>query len=132
MKRLYECPHCRATLNPNVKIVLQAAKGSNRGLILLSPQPGNYTVHPAENLDLQNGDLLTFRCPVCHADLQSPISKDLAEIGFRNVNGEVGRVSFSRVFGEHATFFIVGEEVRVYGEDAGRYKGLNPFGEAFV
>jgi hypothetical protein len=131
MKRVYECPHCRARLNPNVKIILQAAKRKRRGLILLSPQPGNYTVYPAEGLQLEKGDRITFRCPVCHADLKSPHSKDLVEIGFRNPNGDAGRLSFSRVFGEHATFFIVGEEVRVYGEDAGRYKGLNPFGETF-
>ena len=131
MKRVYECPHCSATLNPNVKIVLQVVKRRKRGLILMSPRPGDYTVYPAGDLDLQEGDRLTFRCPVCHADLRSPVSKDLAEIGFRNPNGEVGRLSFSRVYGEHASFFIVGEEVRIYGEHADLYKGVNPFGETF-
>jgi hypothetical protein len=31
-------------LNPNLKLILTMAKGRRRSLILLSPQPGNYSV----------------------------------------------------------------------------------------
>ena len=42
MKNLFVCPHCQSVLNPNVKILLVASYGKKRGLVLLSPQPGNY------------------------------------------------------------------------------------------
>jgi len=44
MKRMYSCLKCKATLNPNVKLILTMAKDRRRSLILLSPQPGNYSV----------------------------------------------------------------------------------------
>ena len=42
MKNTFACPHCEGVLNPHVKILLVAETKRCRGLILLSPQPGNY------------------------------------------------------------------------------------------
>ena len=42
MKNVYLCPHCHSNLNPSVKIVLVASYRQRKGLILLSPQPGNF------------------------------------------------------------------------------------------
>jgi hypothetical protein len=128
MKRIYFCPYCGATLNPSVKVILSAATPRGSGLILLSPQPGNYVAIGADELALQQGDLVEFRCPVCRAGLTSRVNAKFAEIGFRMTNGVEGRVDFSRRYGEHATFFVTHEEVRSYGEDAGTYAGFNFFG----
>lgn len=128
MKRAYFCPSCGATLNPSAKVILTARKEQVEGLILLSPQPGNYQVIAADELDLRPGDLLELRCPVCRHGLISPVNGNLAEIGFRMTNGAEGRVRFSRRFGEHATFFVTREEIRSYGEHADVYSALNFFG----
>jgi hypothetical protein len=128
MKRTYFCPVCRATLNPNVKIVLCALHQERRTLMLFSPRPGNYEAIIADDLDLMPGALVEFRCPVCSASLASATDSNLAKIGFR-VGSEVdGHVLFSRRFGEHATYFVTREEMRSYGEDASMYAGLNFFG----
>lgn len=128
MKRTYHCPHCGATLNPNVKVILTAVGGGARGLILMSPQPGNYdAIIPAE-LGLVEGQLVDFSCPVCRHDLACTDEPRLAEVAFRRTSGAAGRVRFSRKFGERATFVITGEEVRSYGENAAEYGGMNFFG----
>lgn len=131
MKRVYFCPKCETTLNPNVKIVLVAANGGKRGLILLSPQPGNYQIYTSENLEIEKGDLLEIFCPVCDVNLHSHVDPHLAEVSFRTSQGGEGRVDFSRIAGEHATYIITAKEVRSYGENAGVYGALNFFGEGF-
>jgi len=128
MKRTYSCPRCRATLNPNVKVILLATNRGRTGLVLLDPQPGNYEVLRAPELELEEGDRVEFRCPVCRATLESAASENLAELLFRDEEGNEGRVDFSRIYGEHATYLVTREEVLSFGEDAGHYRG-NFFGE---
>jgi predicted RNA-binding Zn-ribbon protein involved in translation (DUF1610 family) len=132
MKRVYFCPACGATLNPNVKIILAAVKEGAAGLLLFSPTPGNYEVIAPEELELQPGDRLDFRCPVCGKSLISRANDNFAELGFRLSNGTDGRVHFARRYGEHATFYITKEEVRSYGENADVYSNLNFFGAGTV
>ena len=44
-------------------------------------------------------------------------------------DGTEARANFSRVYGEHATFFISAEGVERYGEDASDFGPVNFFGE---
>ncbi len=118
MKRIYTCPHCRAVLNPSVKIVLRARLKRQSGLFLFSPKPGNYDVYVPEGFALEKGDQVTFACPVCGKDLSSGRGTEWAEIAFKSSAGIRGTVVFSRIFGRHATYFITEEEIRWYGEDA--------------
>ncbi|MBN1336773.1 MAG: hypothetical protein JXB39_12515, partial [Deltaproteobacteria bacterium] len=106
MKRTYSCPRCQATLNPNVKVILSAVRDGRRGLVLLSPQPGNYNAIVPEDLGIEPGDLVEFRCPVCNALLTSSENENLALLRFRFSTGLQGTVLFSRRYGEHATYFI--------------------------
>jgi hypothetical protein len=119
MKRTYSCPHCDVTLNPSVKIILSGEREGKRGLFLFSPKPGNYDVILPPELELKNGDEVSFACPACGKDLTSPKGKEWAEIAFGTPSTTGGTVVFSKVFGRHATYFITREEVRWYGEDAG-------------
>jgi|MudIll2142460700_1097286.scaffolds.fasta_scaffold227913_2 hypothetical protein len=128
MKRTYFCPKCRATLNPNVKIILTMAKGRRRSLILLSPRPGDYSVILPPDVSLRQGEEVEFFCPACGADLRSEASAHLAEIGFRLEDGTRGRADFSRRFGEHATYFVTKEQIRSYGENSASYGEANFFG----
>jgi hypothetical protein len=128
MKRSYSCPRCQATLNPNVKVILTAVSAGRRGLVLLSPQPGNYNAIMSEELPIQVGDLVEFRCPVCNALLTSGENENLAALRFRFSTGLQGTVLFSRRYGEHATYFISDDEVRTYGDDLGQGASVNFFG----
>lgn len=127
MKRSYYCPHCKGLLNPNVKIILRAEFESHRGLILFSPQPGNYDCILPEDFHLKKRATVRFSCPICAKDLTSSRDRTMAEILFSTSAGQEGKVIFSRVFGHHATYFITDEEVRSFGEhmDEG---GLNFWG----
>jgi hypothetical protein len=119
-KRVYLCPHakCGALLNPGTKVILMARNSrSEQGLILLSPQEGNYNVLMKEGF-LTDGEVVDLRCPVCGRDIT--YSKDDA---FAHVVQEFGEqfslIIFSRTKGEHATFKIQKEGmVEHYGEHA--------------
>lgn len=127
-KRTYTCPRCQANLNPNVKIILAAARGERRGLVLLSPQPGNYKAIGTDELGLQSGDLVEFRCPVCNAGLTASHDENLASLDFRFSTGLTGKVFFSRRYGEHATYFVTNDEIRSYGDAALDESSRNFFG----
>ncbi len=130
MKRLYTCPHCRGVLNPNVKIILAARYRKKEGLLLLSPQPGNFQVICDDGFEgaVPEGSTIHFRCPLCAGDLTSPKSKEFAQILATNAGGGLSRVEFSRVQGVHATFVVTEDEVKPYGADAKGYDPINFFG----
>lgn len=118
MKRTYFCPHCDGSLNPNVKIIMRAEHGGQKGLFLFSPRPGNYEVIVPEGFRLKKKDVVDFSCPICGKDLTSRRDRALAEIRFASSAGAEGTVAFSRTYGVHATYFITCEHVRCYGEHA--------------
>jgi hypothetical protein len=131
MKRTYHCLACQAVLNPNIKIVLVVQCTDRKGLVLLSPQPGNYSTIFADHLGLEKGEMVRFLCPVCGVDLTSKASPRLARLGVELGDGNRGWVDFSRIFGEQATFVVVGDQVQPFGEDHELYQELNFFGEGF-
>jgi hypothetical protein len=130
MKNQYVCPHCRAVLNPNVKIILVIQHRGRRGLILLSPQPGNFkfVLDPGVEATLQPGAKVKFGCPACAADLTSPTNRHFAQLNLVVPGQEPRRVEFSRLHGTHATFIVSGDRVKAYGEDADDYRRVNFFG----
>ncbi len=130
MKNTFVCPHCQGVLNPNVKILLIADTGEAKGLVLLSPQPGNYKYLCDGSLEkhLHPGETITFSCPICHADLTSETDAQFAAMELHVESHPVRRAEFSRIFGTRATFIISEEDVDVYGEDAEGYDARNFFG----
>ncbi len=128
MKSEYGCPHCKAVLNPGTKIILAARRGRSRGLILFSPQIGNYKIVRDPSFAIRTGDLVEFGCPVCGATLTSGVNRKLAEIELRQPGRRRALVAFSRIYGEHATFILDGETLSPHGEDAGHYERVNFFG----
>ncbi len=128
MGRQYLCPECRAVLNPQGKVVFVIEQQSCRGLALLSPKLGDYAVTVGDGVPVVAGSAYRFRCPVCHADLTSPLDPNLARVLSRTPSGTVAEVAFSRIAGEHATFLRGVRGVRRFGEHARRYEHLNFFG----
>ncbi len=130
MKNLYVCPHCGAVLNPNVKVILVVHHRGRRGLILLSPQPGNFkfVLDPGVEATLRPGAAVHFACPACAADLTSRANRKFAELSLVVPGQEPCRVEFSRLYGTHATFIVAGDRVKAYGENVDDYRRVNFFG----
>jgi hypothetical protein len=128
MARSFNCPRCGGRLNPGTKVILVAERGPERGLVLLSPDFGDYAAVLAESFRLQPGQAYTFACPICHADLASPLARGLVEIEAVEDDGTRERVDFSCVAGEHATFVRGPSGVQCFGEHVARYDGVNFFG----
>lgn len=130
MKNTYSCPRCKGVLNPGTKIVLVLKCRRKQGLILFSPQPGNfqYTCDKDVQDCLQPGTAVTFQCPVCAGDLTSSRNGKFAYLHLVTPGQKHKRVEFSRVFGQHATFVISEFEVVAYGEDAEGAGRTNFFG----
>jgi RNase P subunit RPR2 len=130
MGRSYFCPHCRKLLNPGQKVVFLVENGSDRELVLLSAELGDYSVVHSRAMSFKEGRVYTFRCPLCRSDLSSTLDEKLVDILTEGDDGALHRVSFSRVFGEQATFLRTPAGVDRYGKHTSRYDGLNFFGVA--
>lgn len=130
MKNIYACPHCETVLNPSVKILLVVTYKKQKGMILLSPQPGNFhfICDPSLEGELDAGALVTFSCPVCSADLTSPRDDEYVELNLLNPGRDPRRVEFSRIYGKHATFIIDGDDVASFGPDVEDPSSTNFFG----
>lgn len=130
MKNTFACPHCQSVLNPSVKILLAVKYKKKQGMILLSPQPGNYKFicDSSVSAAMKPGATLTFFCPVCTADLTSPANKKFVEISLVDANKNTRKVEFSRIYGTHATFIVDEDNVTPYGEDVDESGNTNFFG----
>ena len=129
MARSYFCPHCRRLLNPGTKVIFLVDNGTDRELMLLSAKLGEYSVVHSRSMKFEEGKIYTFRCPMCRSDLTSSLDEKLVDILTESDDEVMVRVSFSRVFGEQATFLRAPDGINRFGEDASRYEGVNFFGE---
>ena len=128
LKKIYYCTKCRAEMNPGTKIILKANLSSLKGLFLFSPRLGDYEVISPSDFPTHPGEEVEFSCPVCSFDLTSPRSERFAELMFME-GSEEGRVIFSKVVGEQATFLIMSDKTETFGKDVGGYATTNFFGE---
>jgi len=124
----YYCPKCDGLLNPSRRVIFVVEGGAHRGLCLLSPEPGDYSIVHAEDFPLEVGAEYTYRCPICRANLEAPSDEDFVEIIGRKADGSPIQVNFSRIFGKRATFLRTQERVERFGDDAAAYDSLNFFG----
>lgn len=124
----YKCPHCGASINAKRNIILRACKvgdKSNKGLVLLHEEIGNYTVAMTSSLNVDSGDEVDFFCPVCGEKLNSEKGKNLASFTRIDETGEETTIVISRIYGERCTFQVDDKkQVKSYGESVQKY--LNP------
>ena len=126
LKVNYSCPHCKAFLRVwnNIIFTVSSPDKAKRGILLLNPHLGDYTLTSHETLDFAEGEIVEFYCPVCLKDLRA---KDINENLVRVVmsDDEDGRtfdVYFSRIVGEHSTFKIEDNDIiEKFGEDDSHY-----------
>ena len=77
----YSCPHCHCVLNPNVRVVLAAFCGEQRGLVLMSSKLGDYKLICDKGFcsRVEPGDMVDFHCPVCSESLTSKTTDHFSE-----------------------------------------------------
>ena len=116
------CPECDGNLQAGDHVIFKVKNQKKQsGLLLLSPQIGNYTCIKHPSFEYNNNDYLEFYCPLCSSSITSEIDRNLAHVILIDENGKRSDVYFSQIAGEHSTFATDGESVHIEGEDAGRY-----------
>ncbi|MCF8303081.1 MAG: hypothetical protein K9I94_07380 [Bacteroidales bacterium] len=116
------CPKCKGNLRVEEYIILSAKdKDKDRGLILLSPELGNYEVHHHPDFDISGGNLVDFYCPLCHKRITSKQHKNLAWLIMRDQEGQEYDILFSQIRGEQCTFKVLGKHTESFGKDAHQY-----------
>ena len=129
MHRDYLCPNCQGHLNVGGHIVFTVVTPRGvRGLMLLSPELGDYRTIHHPSLRFQAGDRVEFLCPICHTNLTaSEFHQNLARIVMVDEDGTRYDVIFSEIAGEKCTYKIGNNEIEEFGENAPEY--TNYFGE---
>jgi hypothetical protein len=121
----FRCPHCENLLNVGENIVFTARnRWGKEGLIMLHPELGNYLVLKHPRFEVPKGEMLDFYCLYCNKKLLSDRNISLAKILMIDENGIEYEIHFSRIAGQHSTYKIIGENVEIFGEDAGEYLDL--------
>lgn len=122
MANSFLCPKCSGHLEVGNSVVFSTrSKKGETGLVLLSPQLGDYKVvnHPSFHFDL--GDYIEFFCPLCHVQLTSEKNENLAKVLMVDDELKVCEVLFSKIAGERCTYRIVDGKVEEFGPDSSRY-----------
>ncbi|MCU0662900.1 MAG: hypothetical protein MUC50_11320 [Myxococcota bacterium] len=121
MIHVYACPKCQSILSPGERIVLVGSSGGERVLVAFHPQPGNYEVWVPPGVELKQGALWSFFCPLCCTDLRSPDNDKLCALEVIT-NDRPRQALFSRIAGEQATFIVTPTAIEHrHGPDADLY-----------
>ena len=118
------CPKCKGHLLVGDKIIFTAIskKDQRRGLILLSPEVGDYAkvIHPTFNI--KEGEEVDFFCPICHGSLvANDVDKKLVKIIMIDENDEKYEIYFSGVTGESCTYKVSEEKIEKFGDVGEKY-----------
>jgi len=122
MKNNFICPRCKGYLNVGESIVLAAdTEHKDAGLILLSPELGNYTIKTNSFFQIREGEKYDFFCPICQQKLATDIHDNLSRILMVDDNSNHFEILFSKIAGEKSTYKIIGESLEVYGDHNSNY-----------
>ena len=120
--RKYICPICKSQLRVSRRIILSLKGPDNeRGLILLSPDVGDYTKDSHPDFKIRKGTKYKVYCPVCHASLLDKEKENLVKLQMEE-DGVKYDFYFSNIVGEEVTFRINEHVVENYGYHSDRYK----------
>ena len=113
MKNDYLCPKCRGHLKVNNFIIITAqTKYINEGLLLLSPELGNYTIHKHPSFKFKKGVQYQFECPICDQNLMAKdVDEHLVKLLMIDEDKNEYDILFSGIFGEQCTYIIKDREV---------------------
>lgn len=127
MKNRFLCPSCRSDLKIKNSVIFsaQTEKGL-KGLVLLSPELGNYSILHVPAFSYKDGEHIDFFCPVCHTDLGiHKVSKDLAGFIMIDEKKVEYNIIFSEIAGKQCTIKLKENTiVESFGEDAGEFSNF--------
>lgn len=116
------CPKCSGHLRVGEHLIFKVKNQKKQsGIVLMHPEIGNYSSTRHPSLEIAEGEILEFFCPLCNTSLQSDIHKNLAHVILEEKDGKNHDVYFSQISGEHSTYETSGDSLRIAGENAGRY-----------
>jgi len=122
MKNHFICPKCNSYLNVDEDIIFAAeSEEGSKGLILLHAELGNYQIKHNPHFTVPTGRKFEFYCPVCNIPLATEVNKNLSRVLMVGPENHRYEVLFSKIAGEKSTYCLVGENVSMFGEDAGNY-----------
>jgi len=130
MNHDYICPHCSGHLKIDKDIIfLTKTKNGESGLVLISPEIGDYNYKSHPSVNYKDGDHVNFICPICYENLDAEEyeSKNLAKIFMVDDKGKRYSVVFSKIKGEKCTYKVSDDTFEAYGKNSGEY--MNFFGE---
>ena len=111
----YLCPSCRSYLRVWDNIIFTVrTNGTNKkkGILLLSPGLGNCNLVQHSSLKFEEGELVTFHCPVCSEGLTAnEINENLARIILVDETNKEFDVYFSRICGQQSIFKIKEDDI---------------------
>ncbi len=106
MSNDYLCKVCRGQLKVKTSIVLAATKltdRSQKGLVFLNSELGNYTTTTHPSFNINQGDEYIYTCPICGAQLNSMKYLHLVRIIMIDEKGKEYNIYFSGIAGEEVT-----------------------------
>lgn len=110
----YLCKVCKGHLNVKTSIILAATNlgdRTQRGLVYLNPELGNYTKTTHPSFDIKEGVEYIFTCPICGAQLNSMKYLHMVRILMIDEEGKEHNIYFSGIGGQKCTFKIRGNKV---------------------
>ncbi len=123
MSILLGCPKCRSILTLNGMIVLVVQKDKIRTLIGLHAEPGNYNYSLPDGVEIADGEIWDFLCPICDTNLQAEEVNRLCRLELVDRGGQPRQALFSRLAGEQATFIVSTEDLEEkYGIHANNFE----------
>ena len=122
MKNHFYCPKCKSYLDVGENVIFTVkAQNGHKGLVLLSPELGNYNVETNPRFEIEKGQKYEFYCPVCNTELASEVNENLTHLHMVDQQNNEYEVMFSKIAGEKSTYTLIGENVNMYGDDYGNY-----------
>jgi len=124
-KSNFLCPKCKGHLNAGGYVIFSTKnKRKQRGLVLLSPKVGSYSVKYHESYGFEKGEAIDFACPICSKSLHAKENSENVSIIMVDENGTEYKVLFSRIFGNQSTYVLSNDDVEVFGDDAVEFDDL--------
>lgn len=122
MRESFLCPQCSGHLKVGDSVVFSTrTREGQTGLILLSPELGDYKVVNHPSFDFKEGDYIEFFCPICHVQLTSEKNDNLAKVIMIDEDLKESEILFSKIAGEKCTYRLVDGNVEEYGKDSATY-----------
>jgi len=119
----YLCKACRGHLQVKSSIVLSAQKkgSTERGLVLLDAELGNYTKTTHPDFHIHEGAEYIYTCPICHSLLNSAKYEHLVRIIMVDKDKKEYDIYFSEIAGEKCTYKLGEGEIEAKGSDSQLY-----------